>query len=42
MTHPAPDPDLALRYLEGAVDDAALFAHARAMRDEGQGPGRHL
>jgi FO synthase len=38
MTHPAPDPDLALRYLEGAVDDGALFAHARALRDEGRGP----
>jgi FO synthase len=38
MTHPAPDPDLALRYLEGVVDDGALFAHARALRDEGRGP----
>ncbi|HWL50227.1 MAG TPA: 7,8-didemethyl-8-hydroxy-5-deazariboflavin synthase CofG, partial [Acidimicrobiia bacterium] len=37
MTHPAPDPDLALRYLEGAVDDSALFAHARLLRDEGRG-----
>ena len=38
MTHPAPEPDLALRYLEGGVDDGALFAHARALRDEGRGP----
>jgi FO synthase len=37
MTHPAPEPDLALRYLEGVVDDGALFAHARALRDEGRG-----
>jgi len=37
MTHPAPDPDLALRYLEGAVDDSPLFAHARVLRDEGRG-----
>ena len=37
MIHPAPDPDLALRYLEGDLDDAALFAHARALRDEGRG-----
>lgn len=37
MGHPAPDPDLALRYLDGSVDDAALFAHATALRDEGKG-----
>ncbi|MET0697970.1 MAG: 7,8-didemethyl-8-hydroxy-5-deazariboflavin synthase CofG [Acidimicrobiia bacterium] len=37
MTHPAPDPDLALRYLEGDLDDHALFAHARTLRDEGKG-----
>ncbi|MGH8915612.1 MAG: 7,8-didemethyl-8-hydroxy-5-deazariboflavin synthase CofG [Acidimicrobiia bacterium] len=37
MTHPNPDPDLALRYLAGASDDTALFAHARRLRDEGRG-----
>jgi len=37
LTHTAPDPDLALRYLEGDLDDNALFAHARALRDEGRG-----
>jgi FO synthase len=37
MTHPPPDPDLALRYLEGVVDDSALFGHARMLRDEGRG-----
>ncbi len=37
MTHPNPDPELALRYLAGHDDDASLFAHARAMRDEGRG-----
>jgi len=37
MTHPPPDPDLALRYLEGVVDDSALFGHARVLRDEGRG-----
>jgi FO synthase len=37
MTHPAPDPDLALAYLEGRVDDAALFTHASRLRDEGKG-----
>jgi FO synthase len=36
-THPPPDPDLALRYLEGALDDAPLFEHARELRDEGKG-----
>jgi FO synthase len=36
-THPRPDPDLALRYLHGAEDDAPLFRHARELRDEGKG-----
>lgn len=35
--HPQPDPELALRYLEGAVSDGPLFEHARALRDEGRG-----
>jgi FO synthase len=35
--HPRPDPELALRYLEGEVPDDALFEHARALRDEGKG-----
>jgi len=37
LTHPSPDPTLALDYLGGAVDDAALFNHASALRDEGRG-----
>ena len=37
MNHPNPDPELALRYLAGEVDDKPLFAHARALRDEGRG-----
>ena len=37
MTHPHPDPDLALRYLTGDEDDAALFAHASSLRDDGRG-----
>lgn len=37
MSHPAPDPTLALRYLSGQVDDAALLAHASSLRDEGKG-----
>ena len=37
MSHPRPDPGLALAYLEGTVDDTALFAHASALRDEGKG-----
>lgn len=37
MTHPQPDPALALRYLTGVVDDARLFAHAARMRDEAKG-----
>ena len=35
--HPAPDPDLALAYLDGTVESAPLFAHARRLRDEGKG-----
>lgn len=35
--HPAPDPDLALAYLTGSVDDAALFRHASELRDQGKG-----
>jgi FO synthase len=37
LSHPTPDPDLAVRYLAGQEDDAPLFAHARALRDEGRG-----
>ena len=37
MSHPTPDPDLAQRYLAGKVDDAPLFEHASALRDEGRG-----
>jgi FO synthase len=37
VTHPTPDPDLALRYLGGHVDDAPLFEHASGLRDEGRG-----
>jgi FO synthase len=35
--HPAPDPDLALAYLDGRVEPEPLFAHARQVRDEGKG-----
>ena len=35
--HPAPDPDLALAYLDGRVEPEPLFAHARHVRDEGKG-----
>jgi len=37
MAHPLPDPELALRYLQGDVGDAALFEHSSALRDEGKG-----
>lgn len=37
MTHPHPDPDLALRYLQGDADDGPLLEHARELRDEGRG-----
>lgn len=35
--HSPPDPDLALRYLNGEIDDGPLFAHASTLRDEGKG-----
>jgi FO synthase len=37
VRHPAPDPELALRYLLGASDEEPLFAHARELRDDGKG-----
>ena len=37
MSHPAPDPQLALEYLTGARDPAPLLAEAARMRDEGKG-----
>ena len=37
MTHPTPDPGLALSYLDGSSVDAELFAHAAHLRDEGRG-----
>lgn len=37
MTHPAPDPGLALQYLDGEVPSEPLFAHAARLRDEGKG-----
>ena len=37
MGHPDPDPVLALSYLRGETADAALFAHASHLRDEGKG-----
>ena len=37
MGHPSPDPDLALDYLVGKVDDRPLFEHAAALRDQGKG-----
>jgi 7,8-didemethyl-8-hydroxy-5-deazariboflavin synthase CofG subunit len=36
-THPAPDRDLALRYLDGRVEAAPLLAEAGRLRDEGRG-----
>jgi FO synthase len=35
--HPAPDPELALSYLDGVVGDEPLFAEARRLRDLGHG-----
>ncbi|HEX2420970.1 MAG TPA: 7,8-didemethyl-8-hydroxy-5-deazariboflavin synthase CofG [Acidimicrobiia bacterium] len=35
--HPAPDPDLALAYLDGRHDPAPLFIEARRLGDEGKG-----
>jgi len=37
VTHPNPDPDLALRYLTGLTADEPLFAEARQLRDQGHG-----
>lgn len=37
MSHPLPDPELALRYLQGGQADSSLFEHAAALRDEGKG-----
>ncbi len=37
MPFPAPDPDLANRFLTGGSSTAALFAESRRLRDEGKG-----
>lgn len=37
MGHPLPDRQLAIEYLEGSRNPAALLAHARLLRDEGRG-----
>jgi FO synthase len=37
LSHPSPDPDLALAYLDGRAEDSALFTHAARLRDEGRG-----
>ncbi len=37
MSHPTPDPALALRYLSGEIPDEALFAEARQLRDQAHG-----
>ena len=37
MPFPAPDPDLALRFLTGDTGTTGLFAEARRLRDEGTG-----
>jgi len=37
MPFPAPDPDLALRFLADAASTGALFGEARRLRDEGKG-----
>lgn len=37
MSHPPPDPDLALAYLDGEIGAAPLFAEARRLRDAGKG-----
>jgi len=37
MPFPSPDPELALRLLDGEAATASLFAEARRMRDEGHG-----
>ncbi|MBT8217759.1 MAG: 7,8-didemethyl-8-hydroxy-5-deazariboflavin synthase CofG [Acidimicrobiia bacterium] len=37
MSHPVPDPELALEYATGARDAGPLFAEAGRLRDEGKG-----
>lgn len=37
MSHSQPDPELARRYLDGAIPDGPLFEHAGRLRDEGRG-----
>lgn len=37
MTHPAPDRELAVAYLDGTQDPGPLLAEARRLRDEGRG-----
>lgn len=37
MTHPAPDAELAVAYLDGRRDPGPLLAEARRLRDEGHG-----
>jgi FO synthase len=37
VTHPGPDPELALAYLDGRLDDGPLFVEAARLRDEGKG-----
>ncbi|MEA3511904.1 MAG: 7,8-didemethyl-8-hydroxy-5-deazariboflavin synthase CofG [Actinomycetota bacterium] len=37
MAFPAPDPDLAIRFLAGSAATGALFSEARRLRDEGKG-----
>ena len=37
MPFPAPDPELAVRFLDGDADTAPLFAEARRLRDGGKG-----
>ena len=37
MSHPTPDPELALGYINGAVPAAPLFREAQRLRDDGKG-----
>ena len=37
MSHPLPDPELALAYMTGRVDAGPLFAEASRLRNEGKG-----
>jgi FO synthase len=37
VTHPTPDPELAVAYLEGRLDDGPLLIEAARLRDEGKG-----